>query len=430
MGVKVRRTGGRNEGNESSPTVSRDVACSKLGMRVTTRTCQVGWRRKWWAREGSKGRERSMRAWRTYGRSNDGSEPVFKGINLLEWSGGVLPQGWIVHGAKTTWNGIWLALMQELAPQKKDGSYERPKYAFDKVIVPRANAEFPVQSGRYHLYVGNPCPWCHRVELVLALRNLHPHISVSHMLDDPEKASRGGWIFEGRDPVFGARDLRGVYMSVEPNYTGRCTAPFLVDKKLRKAVSNESSKIVRMLNDFDIGKGPNVDLCPENLRGEIDELNGFVYENINNGVYKCGFATSQEAYDRAERNLHDALKKVDERLQTRKFLHGDKITESDVFLYPTAVRFDMVYAGLFRCGRRRIRDYTNIQRWMEDVHALARVHETFDAEGARKSYYRQMFPLNPSLIVPGGPTATDVGLVDPPSAIPNESSCFHYKSEH
>lgn len=235
-------------------------------------------------------------------------------------------------------------LMTELAPQGKDGEYVRPTYSFTDSL---GSPAFPLEEGRYHLYVGNACPWCHRLTLAHALRGLsQSQLSYSYAIDDPERASRGGWAFDtmGKggggeagapfaDPVFGCRDLREVYDLCAPGYTGRCTAPVLVDVKRRRIVNNESSDLLRFLNLFPPPPGqthPDVDLFPPSLRPRILEINAWVYPLINNGVYRCGFATSQAAYDRSVRDVFRGLERVEAILTDQRFLAGDVLTEADV----------------------------------------------------------------------------------------------------
>jgi len=327
--------------------------------------------------------------------------------------------------------------MKELAPQDAKGGYSRPKYTFDDAISAAPSTKYPVESGRYHLYTGNACPWCHRCLLVLAVRGLSPHISVTPMKDDAEKATRGGWIIPGRDPVTDAADLYAVYEKAQPGYIGRCTAPVLFDKKTMKIVTNESSEIVRMLNEIDFDpKVPAVDLYPTGLREDIDRMNKFVYNRISNGTYKSGFATTQKAYDDAQMDLYMGLDELEDILSSKRFLMGDRFTEADLCLFPTVMRFDSSYAVLFKCSRKRIADYPNLSKWMRDVLQLPcppgglKVADTFDMDDARRSYFEQLFPLNPGGIVPSGPTEADLRLDRPPgrgSQLPED--VFFYKPQ-
>lgn len=341
---------------------------------------------------------------------------VDKGLSLLEWTTKLVPQGAVVGGVKQAWRLAWQTMVKELAPQSKSGAYVRPAYTFMSSV---GDPDFPVESGRYHVYVGNACPWCHRVLLALVVRGLLAHISVSYVEDAPEKATRGGWYFKSIDPIFGAKDLWGVYDAASPGFRGRCTAPLLVDKRSKRIVSNESSDIIRMLNDISLPGCTDVDLVPPQLRREMDALNDRVYDAVNNGVYKAGFSTSQAAYDEVQRHLFGTLDELDQRLSRQRFLMGDKFTEADLRLFPTVVRFDAVYSTIFRCTRRRISDYQFLTQWMRDVWQLTvpssamQVKDTVDVDACRRSYFTNLFPLNPSGIVPSGPTAEDL-LLDAP----------------
>lgn len=338
---------------------------------------------------------------------------VDKGFGILEWTGKLVPQGLLVKGAKGGWKLAWQTMMKELAPQTADGSYSRPSYSFQARI---GDPNFPAEAGRYHIYVGNACPWCHRVVLALIVRGLTQHISITWAADDPERASRGGWVFNSPEPVFGKNDLREVYDAAQTRYRGRCTAPLLIDKKQQRLVSNESSDIMRMLNSVSLPGCNDIDLYPEHLQAEIDEVNDLVYDKINNGVYKSGFSTTQAAYDRAQRELYSALDTVEQRLSQHRFLVGDKLTEADLRLYPTIVRYDSAYAILFKCSRRRVSDYPNLKAWLRDVYQLKvpspglQIQDSLDLADACRSYFGQLFPLNPGGIIPAGPTLDDLML--------------------
>lgn len=342
----------------------------------------------------------------------------------------------LVKTAKFGWRTAWQTLMTELAPQSKDGQYKRPSYSFQGRL---GSPEFPLEPGRYHLYVGNPCPWCHRVLLALVISGLGEYVSFSRAVDDPERASRGGWVFDepGGDPVFGRRDLRQVYDLLSPGFTGRCTAPLLVDKRARRAVCNESAIICSNLAELarPLGGAPAaVELRPPQLVGEIDRWNERIYETVNNGVYKCGFSTAQAGFSRAEAALFSSLDELDALLSRQRFVCGERFTEADLRLLPTIVRFDAVYATLFKCCKKRIADYPHLQGWLRDVHQLRllgggmQIADCFDLDDARRSYFGQLFPLNPGGIVPAGPTAADLGLHLPPGRGPVDfQEVFHFK---
>ena len=345
-----------------------------------------------------------------------GQNPGTKGgLRVLEWTGGLLPQGQLVKTAKFGWQTVWLTFMRELAPQSSDGMYKRPSYSFQHRI---GDADFPAQPGRYFLYLGNPCPWCHRVAMAVALRGLGDMVTVVKAIDDPERASRGGWVFNTPEPGFNAKDLREVYDACTPGgYRGRCTAPVLVDAKTKRIVCNESAAILRNLNEAAFPGAGWIDLCPEELKSEIDSFNERTYESVNNGVYKSGFATTQAAYESAQRALWNELAALDAELAHRRFLCGDKFTEADLRLFPTAVRFDAVYTVLFKCSAKRWSDFPNLQAWLLDCAGLplpgstgATLADTVDVDDCRKSYFKQLFPLNPGGIIPTGPTAVELGL--------------------
>jgi len=357
------------------------------------------------------------------------AEEARGGLRILEW---IPSQQLLVGTAKFTWKTLWLIMISELAPQSEEGGYVRPAPQLGAAAT--WPADLPGVAGRYHVYVGNACPWCHRVSIVLALRELSGAISTTRLDDDPQRASRGGWCFSASDPdpLCGAADLREVYNHCTEGgkYEGRCTAPMLVDLQTGRIISNESGDIVRMLNSFprETGLGNGVDLYPAHLRAEVDMTNAWVYEQVNNGVYRCGFATQQAAYERAERDVHAGLARADALLATTRFLCGDTLSEADVRLLPTGARFDGCYAAFFRCGRRQIRsDYPHVARWLREM--LELTGPLFDLDEARKSYYTNLFPLNPGGIVPAGPTPADLGFPDSPVA-QTDATAFSYYDDH
>ncbi|KAI8473027.1 MAG: putative glutathione S-transferase [Monoraphidium minutum] len=325
-------------------------------------------------------------------------------------------------------------MVRELAPQDSSGGYTRPQYSFDGVLgspefpsaiclpahpTPRARrpafapAFAPGCRGPLPPVRRQRLPWCHRVLLALALRGLSGAVSVTRLLDIPERATRGGWVMPAEgDPVWGAADLWEVYDKGSPGFKGRCTAPLLVDKAGRRLVCNESASLVPQLAALELPGANAVELRPAALAAAIDDLNDWIYPSINNGVYRCGFATSQAAYDRAAAELHGALARADAILADSRFLAGDRFTEADLRLFPTVVRFDAVYAAIFRAGQRRVADYPHLEAWMRDVHQI-RVADTVDVDECRRSYYTNLFPLNPSGIIPSGPTAADLRLDAP-----------------
>lgn len=344
-----------------------------------------------------------------------------KGFNLLELASGIVPQGTIVRTAKEGWKFAWQRMMAELAPQDEQGNYQRPSYNFQGRI---GDAEFPDEPGRYHLYVGNPCPWCHRTLLTAYLLGITTdELGITRLEDNPTKASRGGWVFSNLqpDPVLGSHDLRELYDGLVPGgkFTGRCTAPLLVDKKKRRIVSNESADIVRMLNQAYFGKknsfGSRLNLYPNHLAAKIDETNEWVYRLLNNGVYRCGFSTTQLAYDKAAADVRQGLVRCEEMIRdSGAYLCGSELTEADVRLLPTILRFDGAYAPLFRAGGAHLRircDYPHIYRWLQTCwNEFPAVRQSIDISDACASYYRQLFPLNPGGIIPAPVTANALGL--------------------
>lgn len=250
-----------------------------------------------------------------------------------------------------------------------------------------------------------------RVKLTIKVKGIES-VSITQLVDDPTKASRGGWILSQNDPdpMFSARDLPEVYERLSPGFDGRCTAPLLVDKTSKTIISNESSQICRMLNE--LAGANNVDLYPKDISDVIDDTNDWIYTLLNNGVYQCGFSTTQKAYDEASANVRLGLHRVDDILASQDFLCGSRFTESDVRLLPTALRFDGVYAPLFRAGgaHLRIRDFPSLQTWLKRCWTLHGVRESIDLAKANGSYYSNLFPLNPGGIVPSIVTAQALGL--------------------
>ncbi|MBD0271275.1 MAG: glutathione S-transferase family protein, partial [Acetobacteraceae bacterium] len=271
---------------------------------------------------------------------------------------------------------------------------------------PTGRGGFAAEPGRYHLYVSLACPWAHRALIMRALKGLEEAIGVSvvHWL-----MREDGWTFaEGPgtvpDTVNRAAFLHQVYTAADPRYTGRATVPVLWDKRNGTIVSNESSEIIRMLNSaFDgVGAKPG-DHYPEPLRAEIDAINARVYDTVNNGVYKAGFATTQAAYEEAVRPLFETLEWLDARLARRRFLMGDALTEADIRLWTTLVRFDAVYAGHFKCNIRRLVDLPNLWAYARDIHQLPGVAGTVNFEHIKRHYYESHRGVNPTGIVPLGP---------------------------
>jgi putative glutathione S-transferase len=271
---------------------------------------------------------------------------------------------------------------------------------------PSGEGGFKAAAGRYHLYVSWACPWAHRAIVYRELKGLRDIISMSVV-----NAYMGaeGWTFEpGRgvvpDHVNGKTRLHELYTQVDPGYSGRVTLPVLWDKQRGTIVSNESSEIIRMLNSAFNAVGANaLDFYPAALQGEIDELNDLIYPNVNNGVYRAGFATSQSAYDEAVAQLFATLDQLEQRLSTRRYLTGDTMTEADWRLFTTLVRFDAVYVGHFKCNLRELRDYRNLWGYLRDLYQQPGIAATVDIDYIKAHYYRSQVAVNPTGIVPVGP---------------------------
>ncbi|KIQ96995.1 glutathione S-transferase family protein [Lysobacter sp. A03] len=297
--------------------------------------------------------------------------------------------------------------------EETGGRFERSKSQFRNWITadgsagPDGKDGFKAESGRYHLYVSYACPWAHRTLLMRAWKGLEEHIGVSvvHplMLED-------GWElrtdFDGAtgDPLYGFDKTYQLYLKADPNYSGRVTVPTLWDKQRETIVSNESADIIRMLNSAfnKVGARPG-DYYPEDLRAEIDRINAPVYEHVNNGVYKAGFSTTQAAYDEAVTALFATLEDLELRLGESRYLVGNTLTEADLRLWTTLVRFDAVYVTHFKCDRKRIADYPNLTGFLRDIHQMPGVAETVHMDHIRHHYFRSHPTINPYGIVSIGP---------------------------
>lgn len=286
------------------------------------------------------------------------------------------------------------------------GKFVRSQASFRDRIAADGSTPFAPEPGRYHLYVSLACPWAHRTLIFRKLKRLEDAISISVV--DPFMAE-GGWKFSDGpgcipDTVNGRQFLHEIYALADPTYTGRVTVPVLWDKRTRTIVNNESSEIIRMLNrEFDAVGDASLDFYPEPLHEEIDEINAVVYETVNNGVYRCGFATTQIAYEEAFDALFATLDFLEERLARCRYLCGSQVTEADWRLFTTLVRFDPVYFGHFKCNRRRIVDYPNLSAYLRDLYQTPGVRETVDLVHIKQHYYRSHESINPTRIVPKGP---------------------------
>ncbi len=282
------------------------------------------------------------------------------------------------------------------------GRFVRQESRFRDWLSDDGSTPFPAEAGRYHLYVSYACPWAHRTLIFRALKGLEEAISVSVV--EPLMLENGWELADGADPVNGARYLFQVYQRADPAYTGRVTVPVLWDRRTGTIVNNESAAIIRMFNDaFASAEGDGVDYYPVPLRPEIDRTNAFVYEAINNGVYRTGFATTQEAYEEAFENLFAALDDLEARLGGQRYLAGDRLTEADWRLFTTLIRFDAVYYGHFKCNRRRLADYANLGGLTRELYQTPAVRETVRFDHIKRHYYGSHRTINPTGIVPLGP---------------------------
>ncbi|QDZ02087.1 glutathione S-transferase family protein [Nitratireductor mangrovi] len=294
----------------------------------------------------------------------------------------------------------------------RDGRFVRSQSQFrdwvtaDGSPAPGRERGFKAEPGRYHLYVSYACPWAHRTLIFRVLKKLEDAISVSvvdyFMGDD-------GWTFVERDgatgdPLYGSDFLHQIYTRADPHYSGRVTVPVLWDKKQETIVSNESSEIIRMFNSaFDEWGDASRDFYPAELRSDIDRWNDRIYEAVNNGVYKCGFARSQEAYEEAFAALFEALGEVEAQLARSRYLVGDRLTEADWRLFTTLARFDPVYVGHFKCNLRRIADYQNLSNYLRELYQVPGIAETVNMFHIKQHYYGSHESVNPTRIVPVGP---------------------------
>ncbi len=298
-----------------------------------------------------------------------------------------------------------LSLGSELAR----GEFVRQQSRFRDWVTADGSSGHPAAPGRYHLYVAIACPWSHRAVIVRKLKRLEDAIGVSWI--HPYRDERG-WAFPGgefTDDLHGWDFLSEAYEATVSNYEGRVSVPVLWDKETERIVNNESADIIRMFNsEFDEWGDPSVDLYPEDLRGEIDELDEWIYENLNNGVYRAGFAESQDAYDVAYARVAAILPALEERLSSRRYLTGDRITEADWRLFVTLVRFDAVYHTHFRCNGVKVAELPNLWDYTRDLYQQPGVGETVDMDQIKTHYYTTHDMLNPKRIIPaGGPRHED-----------------------
>lgn len=290
--------------------------------------------------------------------------------------------------------------------QSTAGEFMRQADMFRNQVTADGSSGYPSAAGRYHLYVSWACPWAHRTIIVRTLKKLEDVIGM--IVVDPLRDEQG-WAFrEGPghsvDTINGFHFLSEAYRATDPHFRGRVTVPVLWDTVSKRIVSNSDDDLMRIFNsEFNRFTESQIDLYPERLRPEIDELNRFIYENVNDGVYRAGFATSQSAYERAARGLFAALDQLDARLATRRFLFGSEGIETDWRLFVTLVRFDAVYYGHFKCNVRRIIDYPNLFGYLKDLYQTDGIAETVNFDHIKRHYYGTHDNINPTRIVPIGP---------------------------
>ena len=311
--------------------------------------------------------------------------------------------GLLVEGK---WHDKWYDTKNSKGKFEREAAQLRNWVTKDGEAGPSGTNGFAAESGRYHLYVSLACPWAHRTLIFRALKGLEQHITVSVVSPDMLEQ---GWTFDKTqhstgDALFDFDYMHQIYTRNNANYSGRVTVPVLWDKKQNCIVSNESSEIIRMFNTaFNHLTGNKHDYYPEHLRAEIDEINEFVYHNINNGVYKAGFATTQDAYEGAYNALFNALDKVEAILAKQRYLVGTQITEADWRLFTTLIRFDAVYFSHFKCNQRQLESYPNIANYIRELYQVTGVAETVDFYHIKRHYYFSHTMINPTQVVPVGP---------------------------
>jgi putative glutathione S-transferase len=311
--------------------------------------------------------------------------------------------GLLVDGV---WHNTWYDTKSRDGVFKREEAQLRNWVTPDGAAGPSGKGGFKAESGRYHLFVSLACPWAHRTLIFRKIKGLKEHISVSVVSPD---MLEHGWSFDtdnhsSGDHLFDFDYLHQVYTRNNSAYSGRVTVPVLWDKQQNCIVSNESSEIIRMFNSaFNELTANPLDFYPSGLQSQIDAMNTFVYDNINNGVYKAGFATSQAAYEQAYNALFDALDRVEATLADSRYLTGDAITEADWRLFTTLIRFDAVYVGHFKCNRQTIEQYPNISGYLRELYQYDGVAETVDFYHIKRHYYFSHTQINPTQVVPLGP---------------------------
>lgn len=305
-----------------------------------------------------------------------------------------------------------------LDEMSESGAFNRTPSTFRNFISQDQTSQFPAEAGRYHLYISYACPWASRCLAFLNIKGLEKAISCTAVKPIWERTKESddhmGWVFPVSstelpgaepDPLNGARSIREVYELASANYSGKYTVPVLWDKKLKTIVSNESAEIIRMLNSEcnDMAENAALDLYPTHLRAQIDEVNEWVYDAINNGVYRCGFAKKQGPYEEAATKLYQALDKCEEILGKQRYICGSSLTEADIRLFVTLIRFDEVYVVHFKCNKKLLREYPNLFNYTKDIFQIAGMSSTVNMEHIKQHYYGSHPSINPFGIVPLGP---------------------------
>ncbi|GKW52587.1 glutathione-dependent reductase [Pseudoalteromonas sp. NCCP-2140] len=311
--------------------------------------------------------------------------------------------GLLVNGQ---WQDKWYDTDNNQGEFKREAAQLRNWVTEDGSAGQSGDAGFKAEKDRYHLYVSLACPWAHRTLIFRHLKGLEDYISVSVVSPD---MLEHGWTFDKDnhstgDALFDSEFMHQIYTRNKVDYSGRVTVPVLWDKKTQRIVSNESAEIIRMFNSaFNALTGNERDFYPQSLRSEIDEVNEFVYHNINNGVYRAGFATTQEAYTEAFDDLFAALDKIEQRLTANRYLVGETLTEADWRLFTTLIRFDSVYVGHFKCNLRTIESYPAISNYLRELYQIEGVSKTVDFYHIKRHYYFSHTMINPTQVVPKGP---------------------------
>lgn len=298
-------------------------------------------------------------------------------------------------------DGKWSADWHPVQAKDHKGGFVRQDSQFRDAVTPTGEGGFKAEAGRYHLYVALICPWASRTLVARKLKGLEDTITVS--IVEPELDAQGWRFAPGADPVNHATYMHEIYTAANPRYSGRATVPVLWDKQRRTIVNNESADILRMFNaGFGTLARNAIDLYPEHLRPAIDALNAEVYPKLNNGVYRCGFATTQVAYEEAYHGVFEMLDQLEERLASGPYLFGSALTEADIRLFVTLVRFDAAYYGLFKANKRRIVDYPNLSAYVARLLEIPAFRDTVNIAHIKRGYY-SVKSLNPNGIVPLGP---------------------------